>query len=113
MTNGETAVAIVGGGAAGIAAGRRLREASIDCLLLEARPRLGGRAWTVRDPSGYALDLGCGWLHSADRNPWTAVAQGQGRSIDKTSPPWNWPALPVGFLSGRAARVRQRHGAIL
>ena len=97
MTNGETAVAIVGGGAAGIAAGRRLREASIDCLLLEARPRLGGRAWTVRDPSGYALDLGCGWLHSADRNPWTAVAQGQGRSIDKTSPPWNRPALPVGF----------------
>ncbi len=97
MTNSETAVAIVGGGAAGIAAGRRLRAAGVDCLLLEARPRLGGRGWTVPDPSGYALDLGCGWLHSADRNPWTAVAQAQGRTIDKTPPPWTRPALPVGF----------------
>jgi len=60
MINSETEVAIIGGGAAGIAAGRRLREASIDCLLIEARPRLGGRAWTVTDPSGCALDLGCG-----------------------------------------------------
>ena len=97
MTNSETAVAIVGGGAAGIAAGRRLRAAGVDCLLLEARPRLGGRGWTVHDPSGYALDLGCGWLHSADRNPWTAVAQAQGRTIDKTPPPWTRPALPIGF----------------
>ena len=37
MTNSETEVAIIGGGAAGIAAGRRLREAGIDCLLIEAR----------------------------------------------------------------------------
>ena len=75
MTNSETEVAIIGGGAAGIAAGRRLREAGIDCLLIEARPRLGGRAWTVTDQSGFALDLGCGWLHSADRNPWAKVAE--------------------------------------
>jgi monoamine oxidase len=97
MTNSETEVAIIGGGAAGIAAGRRLREASIDCLLIEARPRLGGRAWTVTDPSGCALDLGCGWLHSADRNPWATVAQAQGRTIDKTPPPWTRPSLPIGF----------------
>ena len=75
MTNSETEVAIIGGGAAGIAAGRRLRAAGIDCLLIEARPRLGGRAWTITDASGFALDLGCGWLHSADRNPWVKVAQ--------------------------------------
>jgi monoamine oxidase len=97
MPNSETAVAIVGGGAAGIAAGRRLREAGVDCLLLEARPRLGGRGWTVRDAAGHALDLGCGWLHSADRNPWTAVAQAQGLTIDKTPPPWTKPALPASF----------------
>ena len=47
MTTNETEVAIIGGGAAGIAAGRRLRAAGIDCLLIEARPRLGGRAWTI------------------------------------------------------------------
>jgi len=97
MAHSETEVAIIGGGAAGIAAGRRLREASIDCLLIEARPRLGGRAWTVTDQSGFALDLGCGWLHSADRNPWATVAQAQGRTIDKTPPPWTRPSLPIGF----------------
>jgi monoamine oxidase len=97
MTNSKTEVAIIGGGAAGIAAGRHLRAASTDCLVIEARPRLGGRAWTVTDQSGFALDLGCGWLHSADRNPWLKVAEGQGRTIDSTPPPWTKPTLPIGF----------------
>ena len=57
----------------------------------------GGRAWTITDRSGFALDLGCGWLHSADRNPWVTIAEAQGRTIDKTPPPWSKPALPIGF----------------
>jgi len=69
MANSDTEVVIVGGGAAGIAAARRLAKAAINCLVVEARARLGGRAWTITDRSGFALDLGCGWLHSADRNP--------------------------------------------
>ncbi|MGA2565970.1 MAG: NAD(P)/FAD-dependent oxidoreductase [Pseudolabrys sp.] len=97
MTNSEIEVAIIGGGAAGIAAGRRLRAAGIDCLVIEARARLGGRAWTMTDASGSALDLGCGWLHSADRNPWVSVAEQQGRNVDRTPPPWMKPALPIRF----------------
>src|SRR5580704_6980106 len=97
MTQSNTEVVIIGGGAAGIAAGRRLREANVDCLVIEARTRLGGRAWTVNDASGFALDLGCGWLHSADRNPWVAIAQAQGRTIDKTAPSWTKSSLPIGF----------------
>lgn len=97
MADSDTEVVIVGGGAAGLAAARRLHEAAIRCLVVEARPRLGGRAWTVTDGSGHALDLGCGWLHSADRNPWSAIAQAQRRSIDKTPPPWERPSLAVGF----------------
>jgi monoamine oxidase len=88
MQSRDPEVVIVGGGAAGIAAARRLYDASVDCLIVEARPRLGGRAWTVVDPSGFALDRGCGWLHSADRNPWSEIAQRLGASIDKTPPPW-------------------------
>src|SRR3989304_2654128 len=97
MANSDTEVVIIGGGAAGIAAGRRLTKAAIECLLVEARPRLGGRAWTIADRSGGALDLGCGWLHSADRNPWVKTAESQGRSIDKSPPPWQKPALQNGF----------------
>jgi len=97
MANSDTEVVIVGGGAAGVAAGRRLAKAAIDCLLVEARGRLGGRAWTINDASGFALDLGCGWLHSAERNPWVPIVMQQGRTIDKSQPPWQKPSLPAGF----------------
>ena len=97
MPGSDVEVVVVGGGAAGVAAARRLCDAGVDCLVVEARPRLGGRAWTVTDASGFALDLGCGWLHSAESNPWVAVAEKQGASIDKTRPPWARPSLDVAF----------------
>ena len=100
MADGGIETVIVGGGAAGIAAGRRLQNAGIKCLTLEARPRLGGRAWTIVDPSGFPIDLGCGWLHSADRNPWVTIAEEQQRTIDKTPPPWRRRSLPLGFPPG-------------
>jgi monoamine oxidase len=93
----EAEVVIVGGGAAGVAAGRRLHDAGIDCLLLEARARLGGRAFTVRTDKGFPIDLGCGWLHSADRNPWSKIARALRLTVDKTLPPWERPAVPIGF----------------
>jgi monoamine oxidase len=100
MANGDYEIVVVGGGAAGIAAARRLHTAGVKCLIIEARPRLGGRAWTVPGPSGSSLDLGCGWLHSADRNPWAIIAQEQNRTIDKTPPPWRRRST-VGFPEGQ------------
>jgi len=97
MPDSDVEVVVVGGGAAGIAAAKRLCRASIRCLLVEARPRLGGRAYTVTDASGFTLDLGCGWLHSADRNPWVRVAEEEGATIDKTPPPWQRRTLQFGF----------------
>ena len=103
MAGSEVEVLIVGGGAAGIAAGRRLRAAGVDALLIEARPRLGGRSWTVTEPGGHALDLGCGWLHSAERNPWTAIAEAQGCAIDRSPPPWTRPMKQVGVAAAERA----------
>jgi monoamine oxidase len=104
VASSDTEVVIVGGGAAGVAAARRLTDAHLDCLLVEARPRLGGRAWTITDRSAFPIDLGCGWLHSADRNPWRKIAEAQGYSIDKTPPPWMRRSAPIGFpLSEQAA----------
>jgi len=79
---------VVGAGAAGIAAGRRLVEGGASTLILEARQRLGGRAWTVPSAIGTPLDLGCEWLHSADRNPWTDIAGSLGFAIDQHLPDW-------------------------
>jgi monoamine oxidase len=91
MTNSEYEVVVIGGGAAGIGAARRLHAAGVNYLLIEARARLGGRAFTMIDRSGRALDNGCGWLHSADRNPWNAIAFAQGKTVDRTRPPWERP----------------------
>ena len=92
----EIEVAVIGAGAAGIAAARRLTEAGVPCLLLEARDRLGGRALTVQH-GGHGVDLGCGWLHSAAGNPFVAIAEAQGRTLDRSPPAWSRPAIDRNF----------------
>jgi monoamine oxidase len=87
MLGSSADVVVIGAGAAGLAAARRL-AGHVSVMVLEARGRIGGRAWTVAGPDGSALDLGCGWLHSADRNPWVGIAQDLGFTIDRTPPPW-------------------------
>lgn len=89
-------VVIVGGGAAGIGAARTLAAHDVDALLLEAGPRLGGRAHTSV-VEGMALDLGAGWLHSADRNPWVAIADEFGLEIDRRRPAWGRQYRALGF----------------
>ncbi len=92
----EVAVAIVGAGAAGLAAAHTLARSHIPFLLIEGRSRLGGRAHT--DTShGLPLDLGCGWLHSANKNPWAAIAYKMGFHIDKTRPPWEEQSCDQGL----------------
>lgn len=81
-------MAIVGGGAAGIAAARRLKERGRATLLIEAMPTLGGRARTVVI-DGVPLDLGCAWLHSAERNPLVALAEGEGQIVDQRDGGWH------------------------
>jgi monoamine oxidase len=81
-------VIIVGAGAAGIAAAHRLARDNVRVVIIEARDRLGGRAVTVPTALGKPADLGCEWLHSADLNPWTKIAEELGFAIDKTLPDW-------------------------
>ena len=90
-------VVVIGAGAAGLAAARRLMAAPVSVLVIEARERIGGRAWSCPTRLGRALDLGCEWLHSADRNPWTEIARAMGFSIDQNLPDWR-------------SRIAQRYG---
>jgi monoamine oxidase len=54
---------IIGAGAAGVAAGRALQAAGQQIVILEARDRIGGRAWTETTPAGYPLELGAEFIH--------------------------------------------------
>ena len=81
-------VAVIGAGAAGVAAARRLRAAGLSVCVLEARGRVGGRAHTIYDSQAGPLDLGCKWLHSADLNPVVDAARALGLTIDTSRPDW-------------------------
>lgn len=103
-------VIVIGAGAAGLAATRRLMAAGKDVILLEAGARIGGRAWTVA-AHGQPLDLGCGWLHSADRNPLVPLAENLGFSIDKSEPPWTKQSFGSLFGPGEQADFRKAYAA--
>ncbi|WP_135465969.1 flavin monoamine oxidase family protein [Crenalkalicoccus roseus] len=79
----EAEVLVLGAGAAGIAAARRLRALGRDCLVLEAGMRAGGRAFTDHS-LGAPCDLGASWLHDAGANPLTPLAQALGFTLHDT-----------------------------
>lgn len=103
-------IVIVGAGAAGIGAARHLAGSGLAIRILEALPRPGGRAWT-RPAGGMRLDMGCGWLHSADRNPWVAIAEAAGLAIDRRPPTWHTQYRDLGFPPDEHAAARAEFDA--
>jgi monoamine oxidase len=104
----EADVVVVGAGASGIAAMRRLAASGLSSILLEATARVGGRAWTS-DVAGMRLDLGCGWLHSADRNPWTCIAEAVGFAVDRRPAQWRRQYHDAGFSQAEQTAARQAY----
>lgn len=78
-------VVIIGAGSAGLAAARTIRAAGLSFKLLEAMGRIGGRAWTSDQHFGIPFDIGCAWLHAADRNPYFPEAQAAGWTLMKAA----------------------------
>lgn len=103
-------VAVIGAGAAGVAAARALAVHPLSVAVLEARDRIGGRAHTLQTEHG-GLDLGCGWLHSADENVLAALAQAQGFAIDRTPPPWESQAFNHEMTPAEQADFRSAFAA--
>ena len=78
----EVEVAVIGAGAAGLAAAAMLRAAGVEALLLEARTRIGGRAHTDMSHPDAPFDRGASYIHAADQgNPWLDLALGCGEPL--------------------------------
>jgi monoamine oxidase len=90
-------VAIIGAGAAGLGAANALKNSGLSTLVLEARDRVGGRAYTIQAAPDVVFDVGCGWLHSADSNSFVAIAEQLNFEVDKTLPPWRERAYGKAF----------------
>ncbi len=93
----EVDVAIIGAGAAGLGAARALENSDLSVIVLEARDRVGGRAHTVQAAPDVTFDLGCGWLHSADKNSFVKIAEQLNFELDKNLPPWRERAVGNAF----------------
>src|SRR6266849_6901790 len=93
----EINVAIIGAGAAGLGAAQALKNSGLSTIVLEARDRVGGRAHTIMASPDVTFDLGCGWLHSANKNSFVEIAERLNFEIDKTLPPWRERAFGKAF----------------
>ncbi|MGE0746287.1 MAG: flavin monoamine oxidase family protein [Rhodospirillales bacterium] len=80
-------VVVVGAGAAGLAAAQTLVDSRRTVAVLEAKDRIGGRAYTATAGLRTAFDHGCYWLHSADENPFTGIADRLGFRYDRGARP--------------------------
>jgi pseudooxynicotine dehydrogenase len=81
---------VIGGGFAGVAAARELTVAGLDCTLIEARDRLGGRTW-YRDWGGDEIEMGGGWVHWHQPHAWAELTRaGQGIGKSDGAELWSW-----------------------
>jgi polyamine oxidase len=67
-------VVVVGAGISGLTVASALTRAGVECVVLEARDRIGGRLHTV-DLAGSPVDLGGSWIHMPGGNPMSAFAR--------------------------------------
>lgn len=81
-------VIVIGAGSAGLAAAKNLIARGFAVQVIEARNRTGGRAFTDTEHYGVPVDLGCAWLHSADINPFLAIAGELGFHVERSEPAW-------------------------
>ena len=102
---------IIGGGAAGIGAALEARSGGIDALILEAMERLGGRAHSI-DWKGHKLDLGCTWMHSAERNSLRVEAERIGAAIDRRPTKWFEQFRELGFSREEQEQVWTAFGRL-
>lgn len=92
----EADIVVVGAGAAGIAATRRIQAANRKVIVVEADARLGGRCWTDSNAFDVPFDRGARWLHNPDTNPMVKLARAAGLDIS---------AAPL----GQKIRIGQRY----
>jgi monoamine oxidase len=77
----EADIVVIGAGAAGIAAARRIQAANRKVIVVEATGRIGGRCLTDTATFDVPFDRGARWLHNPETNPIIRLARSAGLDI--------------------------------
>ncbi|HUW17292.1 MAG TPA: FAD-dependent oxidoreductase, partial [Actinomycetes bacterium] len=78
-------VIVVGAGIAGLTVANALGHAGVECVVVEARDRVGGRLHTV-DVGGTPVDMGGSWIHTPVGNPMRRFADQVGVACREANP---------------------------
>ncbi len=103
----DVQVLVVGAGLAGLAAARRLRDAGVDVLVLEARPRVGGRTEGGHTADGTPIELGGQWVGPTQTRMEALIAE---LGLE-TFPTYN-TGRHVVRLGGRQTQMASNRGAV-
>ena len=77
----EADIVVIGAGAAGIAAARRIMAANRKVIVVEAASQIGGRCQTDMTTFEVPFDRGARWMHNPESNPMIKSARAAGLEI--------------------------------
>jgi len=85
----EADVIVIGAGAAGLSAAAALGEAGLAVAVLEARERIGGRIFTLRDPVCQSpVELGAEFIHGRPSEIWNLLKRRKVRIREMDGDNW-------------------------
>src|SRR5580698_10207477 len=106
----EADIVVVGAGAAGIAAARRIQAANRKVIVVEAASQIGGRCLTDTATFEVPFDRGARWLHNPDTNPMFKLARAAG--LDISAAPLG-QKIRIGRRNARAGETEEFLAALV
>jgi monoamine oxidase len=103
-------IVVIGAGAAGIAAARRVMAANRRVIVVEAAGQVGGRCLTDTATFEVPFDRGARWMHNPDTNPMIRLARNAG--LDISAAPLG-QKIRIGRRNARASETEEFLAALV
>jgi len=100
----EVDIVVIGAGAAGLAAARRIAAAGRKVVVLEATAVVGGRCYTDASTFAVPFERGARWLYNPDVNPLVKLARST--AVDLVSAPQG-QKIRIGRRNARAGEAEE------
>ena len=100
----EADIVVIGAGAAGVAAARRIAAANRKVIVIEAASQVGGRCITDASTFDVPFDRGARWIHNPETNPMIRLGRAAGLEI---MPAPSGQKIRIGRRNARASETEE------